>query len=349
MYIFSPDAEGKYAVAAISKRDGKDTEKTYTYLGRIVDKDAGIYKNRKRGLFTFDPATNEFGEVSAEVAAEYLRQEEDRKAQRQQKRRDYSVDFGDSFFLNAFLCQSGFMRVIDEIDFEKRDTLHAMLLFYVLSRDANCYALDWYSGNVVSLLYPNATMTSQRISDFLASIGTTENRIKFQRAYINYVKNNYSKDNNVLIDSSGLPNSINFPLTRTNVHNGKISNEVRIIFVVQKSTGLPIFYLSIPGNIVDVSTLKRIFLHLEALNVDVESCILDAGYNSSENIDLFYDEQNRCKIGFIIRVKFNDKELRKMIDEELGSLEQRKIFIKYEDRYLFIKKREIRVGTDKKI
>ena len=97
-----------------------------------------------------------------------------------------------------------------------------MLLFYVLSRDANCYALDWYSGNVVSLLYPNATMTSQRISDFLASIGTTENRIKFQRAYINYVKNNYSKDNNVLIDSSGLPNNINFPITRTNVHNGKL-------------------------------------------------------------------------------------------------------------------------------
>ena len=85
MYIFSPDPAGKYAVAAISKRDGKDTEKTYTYLGRIIDRNAGIYKNRKRGLFTFDPATNQFGEVSAEIAAEYARQEEDRKAQRQER------------------------------------------------------------------------------------------------------------------------------------------------------------------------------------------------------------------------------------------------------------------------
>ena len=346
MYIFSPDAAGKYAVAAISKRDGKDSEKTYTYLGRIIDRKAGIYKNRKRGLFTFDPATNEFGEVSADVAAEYLRQEEDRKVQRQ-KRKDYSVDFGDSYFLNAFLCQSGFMHVIDEIDFENRDTLHAMLLFYILSKDANCYALDWYSGNIVSLLYPKATMTSQRISDFLASIGTTENRIKFQRAYINFIRNNYAKDNNILIDSSGLPNNINFYLTRTSVHNGKISNDVRIIFVVQKSTGIPIFYMVIPGNIVDVSTLKRVFLHLEALNVDIESCILDAGYNSSENIDLFYDDNNKCKIGFVIRVKFNDKELKRMIDEELGTLEQRENFIKFEDRYLFIKKREVKVGTDK--
>ena len=346
MYIFSPDPAGKYAVAAISKRDGKDTEKTYTYLGRIIDRNAGIYKNRKRGLFTFDPATNQFGEVSAEIAAEYARQEEDRKAQRQE-RKDYSVDFGDGFFLNAFLCQSGFMRVIDEIDFENRDTLHAMLLFYILSRNANCYALDWYSGNIVSLLYPNAAMTSQRISDFLTAIGTTENRIKFQRAYINFVRKNYTKDNNVLIDSSGLPNNIKFPLTSTTVHNGKVSNEVRVVFVVQKSTGLPIFYLAIPGNIVDVSTLKRVFLHLEALNVDIESCILDAGYNSDENIDIFYDEQNRCKIGFLIRVKFNDKQLRIMIDEELGSLEQRENFIKFEDRYLFIKKREIKVGTNK--
>ena len=47
MYIFSPDAAGKYAVAAISKRDGKGTEKTYTYLGRIIDRNAGIYKTIK--------------------------------------------------------------------------------------------------------------------------------------------------------------------------------------------------------------------------------------------------------------------------------------------------------------
>jgi hypothetical protein len=86
----------------------------------------------------------------------------------------------------------------------------------------------------------------------------------YQRAYINYVLDHYDKDKNILIDSSGLPNSIHFPLTARNVHNGKVSNEIRLIFVVQRSTGLPLYYRAVPGNIVDVSTLSRIFLHLDS-------------------------------------------------------------------------------------
>ena len=95
-----------------------------------------------------------------------------------------SLDFGDTFFMDSFLKASGLIDVVDAIDYKNRDTLRAMLLFYTLSGIANCDAIIWYKGNVVQHLYPKANLISQRISDFLASIGTPENQMAFQTAYL---------------------------------------------------------------------------------------------------------------------------------------------------------------------
>lgn len=38
------------------------------------------------------------------------------------------------------------MEVINAIEYGNRDTLHAMLLFYMLSGMANCDAIHWYEG-----------------------------------------------------------------------------------------------------------------------------------------------------------------------------------------------------------
>lgn len=169
----------------------------------------------------------------------------------------------------------------------------------------------------------------------------------FQTAYISYVMSHYSQDKNILIDSSGLPNGIHMPATRINVHNGKVSNEVRLIFVVQRSTGRPLYYRAVPGNIVDVSTLERIFLHLDSMGVDIDSCIMDAGYNSGDNMDLFFDGNHACKIDFITRIKSGDKNFQTMVSEEFSTLEQKENFVKYGDRYIFIKKRQVLVGSKK--
>ena len=339
MFIVYSGSGGQYASAAVSKRNGNETSMEYIYLGKVIDKEAGIYQSRERGVFTFDVETASFGEVPENFVFP--------QKQASAKRKRISVDFGDSFFLNQFLWQSGMMDVVDQIGYGNPDTLHAMLLFYTLSGLANVDAVHWYEGNIVQLLYPRANMTSQRISDFLAAIGTPEKQMAFQTAYIDYVMSHYSPDKNILIDSSGLPNGIHMPATRINVHNGKVSNEVRLIFVVQRSTGLPLYYRAVPGNIVDVSTLERIFLHLDSMGVDVDSCIMDAGYNSSDNMDLFYDEDHTCKIDFITRLKSGDKNFRTMVSEEFASLEQKENFVKYEDRYIFIKKRQVMVGSDK--
>ncbi len=330
-----------YASAAISYRDEQDKSKVridYLYLGKVLDREKGIYQNRERGIFTFNPETQEFGVPPQS----YVPPQKERK-----KDTRVCVDFGDSFFLANFIHKSGIIEAIDCISYGNRDTLHAMILFYTLSNLANYNATAWFNSSIVKLMYPNANITSQRISDFLAAVGTDKNQLVFQKAYIKFVMEHYSKDTNILIDSTGLPNSIHGSMTRYNVHNGKVSREIRLILVVQKSTGLPLYYQAVPGNIVDVSTLERTMEHIKALGIDIASCIMDAGYNSSENLDLFYDENHACKMGFITRVASNDKQFTTMMKENIGLIEQEENFVHYGDRVLYITHKQIMVGKNK--
>ena len=53
-----------YASAAISYRDENDKSKVRVdrlYLGKVLDREKGIYQNRERGIFTFNPETQEYG------------------------------------------------------------------------------------------------------------------------------------------------------------------------------------------------------------------------------------------------------------------------------------------------
>lgn len=341
MYISYSGDESQYASAATSIRHGSKTTVEYTYLGRVVDREKGIYRNKTRGLFTYDPATDTYGSVPEDYVPPSFK---DGRARGEK----VLLDFGDSYFLNEVLHKSGMMQVIDTLSYGNPDTLHAMVLFYMLSSDANCDAISWYQGNAVKLLYPRANMSSQRISDFLAAIGTPERQMTYQKAYISYVMNNYSPDKNILIDSSGLPSGNNTSLTAVSNHNGVISNETRLIFVVQRNSGIPLYYQAIPGNVVDVSTLERTLCHLKALEIDVSSCIMDAGYNSGDNLDLFYNEDGSLKIEFMTRVKAGDSVFKKILQNELATLESGDNFVQYANRYLFIKKMEVGAGSDGK-
>lgn len=109
-----------------------------------------------------------------------------------------------------------------------------MLMFYVLHDKVNEYAHIWYEGSIIQLLYPEANPKSQRISDLLKSLGKMESVETFFEAHIQWIKENICSDSAVVLDSTGMPNSIHFPLTAISNHNGKISIEVRMTTTVQK-------------------------------------------------------------------------------------------------------------------
>ena len=156
---------------------------------------------------------------------------------------------------------------------------------------------------------------------------------------------NVKDDKGILIDSTGVPNSIHFPLTAISNHNGKINNEMRLIAVVQKSTGMPLYFRYVPGNIIDVNTIVRTVYELQAVGVDVENCLLDAGYY---NDDVF-DSLRFASIDFLTRMNAVNGLYNKLLSENLDSLCEKENLVRYNDRYLYVKCVPCRVGSKKDI
>lgn len=324
MYIAYDVKNGaEYAKLYTSKRAGHRTYKDHSNLGRVLDRERGVYQSRERGIFTYDLASNTFGRAPAEFNHH---EKESRKV-------PLIVDFGDAFFLDRFIQNSGLHTAVDAIGYGNPDTLKAMLLYYVLCSMSNRYAQDWWEGSYARILYPNASLSSQRVSEFLAAVGDEYSQREFFREYFGLLEKTGGQSSNILIDSTGLPNSIHFPLTAVSNHSGEVNNEVRLIYVVQQGTGLPIHFRYCPGNVIDATTLTRCLAELQEQGVNIKFAILDAGYYTEDNIREFYAH----KISFITRLKENLKLYKELMAAHLGSLESKANLVEYNGRYVYLK------------
>lgn len=346
MYINYNTVSGiEYGTATSSVRSGKKVCKgNQIYLGRVIDKEHCIFKSRERGLFAYDVKTNTFSPVPADF--------EMPKIQRKKKyatRSTLIVSFGDVFLLDEYLRESGLAEVIDAIGYRNLDTLHALLAYYVLTSSANCHAEDWWELTYARYLYPKAQMASQRISEALADIGCEEAKRGFFKEYFRFLSNSTGAksddmergiDDGILIDSSGLPNAVHFPLTAVNNHNGVISEELRLIYVVQQHTGMPLFFRYVAGNVVDVNTITRTVAELKAYGVNTKFAILDAGYYTGINADALLD----AGISFISRMKSNFKVYRNVVNQHLGGLESKENAVLFNKRLVYIKRIPCKIG-----
>jgi transposase len=140
------------------------------------------------------------------------------------------------------------------------------------------------------------------VSELLETVGDEEVVRHFFSRYLNvpFLENTKT---GILVDSTGLPNAIRFPLTAINNHNGVVSEEIRLIFVVDSETGIPLFFRYNAGNIVDITTMKATMCELAEFGVSVKNAIIDAGYCSEETIKSLYDS----KVKFLTRLPVNRK------------------------------------------
>jgi hypothetical protein len=267
------------------------------YLGTVVDESEGIFYNRKYGYFRFtiEGGRSELPAGEAEYFA-ILAKRSHTTATRQ-----LILDFGDAWFLDYILSSSGLKELFSKILPRDADTLLTLIAFKLLDADANLYAERWADGSYAKYLYPKAHVESQRISEFMIRLGDPETKRRFFDLYILYLKSIPDITDNVLIDSTGLPNDVHFDLAAVNNHNGVISREARLIYVVERNTGLPVYFRCVAGNIVDVSTLRVTINHLKAQGIEIHHGIMDAGYISEKNMDALFEN----KIPFLIRLSNN--------------------------------------------
>lgn len=309
--------------------DGKD-KKTYINLGRVIDKEKLIFKNRQRGMFQFIPERNEY--ISLDES-EYSQSSAGTS-------HSLILNFGDSWFLDQYLRQTGLYECIQRIHCSHPDTVLALIQFYILNHLGLCHAEDWYEHSYASILYPQASLCSQRISEQLTQIGSEESYRSFFQSYIALLKKEKLDLRNILIDSTGLPNSIHFPLTGLSNHNGNISNEVRLIYVTQEETGIPVYLRYVQGTVPDVSTVSATLLELAENGVTVSEALLDAGYYSEKNIQILY----RDHVRFVCRMKQNLSLYKQLAAQYKDQLESEENMVKFGKRIVFIKKKAVELA-----
>jgi hypothetical protein len=313
----------EYASAGRSVRCGNKVRKEYVYLGKVLDKEKGIYENRKLGVVGFDL---EKGVFTSPVLSDIPRREPDEKL---------ILDFGDAYFLDTLIRSLGMMDCMDAIECSVPDSLRSLVLYYIVSREASCNAETWYEGNYARILYPDADLNGRRISEIFKDIG---NESKWRSFFSSYtpLATRGADEVKVIIDSSGLPNSSHMDITAVSNHNGKISDEVRLILVVNKDTNLPLYMRYVPGNVNDVSTLIRTMTELKTRGVKCAYALLDSGYCSEKNIAELY----KGEIDFMTRLAENRTLYKDLKKNVLPEIECRENFTTYNDRQLFVKKTE---------
>jgi len=307
-----------YATYCIAKRTGKVKTNDTKYLGRVIDKERGIYKNRERGVFTFSLDSG-FG-ISDDFTPVLEREK-------------LILDFGDSFLIREMLAKSGILDIVKEILPNRSDSVLSLLFYRILGTNcANIHADTWWEGTYTRILYPKAKLQSQRISELYKEIGEEQVQRKFFNGYLKLVSK--TSKNGVLIDSTGLPNDVGFPLTALNVHNGVASNEMRLVLVVDRVSGMPLYFRYVAGNIVDVTTLKITLAELARYGITVDHAIVDAGYYSENNIRALQDAQ----IPFVVRLVVNRTVFTDLVNNYSSDLENAKNMVKYRNRIVYVKK-----------
>ncbi len=315
----------RYARYCIARyKDGKKFNEE-TSLGRVIDEQKGIFKNREHGLFTFSVKEG-YGPAPDTVA-------DDAKCQGSGKCKTL-LDFGDSFFLYSFLRSTPYWGVIEQVTPEKdHDTFLSLLGYYILSGGARCHAKTWWEGNYASVLFPNARLEGPRISEFLRDLGEEQTQRRFFKQYIQTVLSGPGI-HGILIDSEGLPNSIDMEVTQLSNHGGDINVETRLIYICERNTGLPLYFRYISGNIVDFSTLATTIEELERAGLCTDFAILDAGYYSDGNINVLYEKN----IAFVTRLKQNRVLYKELVAKHLACLQSSQNLVAFNKRFLFIKK-----------
>jgi len=322
----------EYASVYTPRRENGKKVNDPEYLGRVIDKEKGIYRSRARGVFAYSLERGYAYEIEGTSVYELANVREKEKL---------ILDFGDAYCLYFALQETGLHDIIHNLLPGHEDTLMSLVGYKLLASASNRYVEEWWIGSYTSILFPKARIQSQGISKFYRQFGEEKIQREFFKRYLNQFYPNHSVG--VLIDSTGLPNDMNFPLplTAINTHNGVTSNETRLLLVVEQKTGMPLFFRYNAGNIVDVTTLRATFAEMKAYNIQITNAIVDAGYYSEANIRSLYGDVDEEPIPFITRMGTNLKLYKTLLAENAEDLTKAKYLLMQRDRLVSVKRVEI--------
>ncbi len=320
------------------RENGKVRKKGAIYLGRVIDEENNIFYNKERGFFKYDIANNQYLPAPEGYTG---------ALKNDQKKTNLILDYGDAFFISEIIRTMHYDKVLQKIGCRNNDTLYSMILFYVLT-DVSClHCNTWYEGNFARMLYPDADLRLQNIRDFLLFLGKEEVRQKYFKAHIDWVKENISDASALIIDGIGLSDDMETDLNHINNYDNnsvKDDNAIRLISVVQRDSGYPLIFRTIPGNINESPALTKTLAVLEEFAVNTDLVLLDDGCLT----DCVIDDLCKANTAFIARLPENMKMLYdSIIKTGSADLKTNDNLIAFNERFLYVKQVNCYAGINK--
>lgn len=263
---------------------------TIEKLGQVLylsnDKKRGIFNSPLRGIVEYDVTTNEFTRVEPNNP-----QIKDKNINSCPK---VHTVFGDSYLLLEFLKDNGLLSLFREMFINNTDYERLLVhIIHDIMKDGSHITCDNYiSKSFMSYLIPDVGISSLKSdSRFFQMMGNDDVKINFFKRFITLMrKHDKNFGRATYVDSTPLPNDIaDNPFNALSVHGlSQASIQARLVLILDQKTGLPVWFEIIPGNILDLSTLRDVAEDVfVSLDVKISDYVLDAGYVSKNLIETF--------------------------------------------------------------
>lgn len=271
------------SVSGHSRKISRETLGKVLWLAK--DSRSGIFLSPRKGLVHYDSVKDLFSEVDIT---------DERIADQPLLKNDVSTHtiFGDSYMLLMFMEKIGIIDVLrsclkSDSDYER---LLCHITHTILKNGSRKGCDDFIEQSFMSYLVSDISFSSLGSdSAYFTMMGKDSTKVRFFRNFVSLMrKKDADFGKACYVDSTPLPNEIRKLFSDALCSHGisSSSNQIRLVLILDEKTSLPVWYTLIPGNILDISTLRSVYEDvLETLDIKIDSYVLDGGYLSKELIE----------------------------------------------------------------
>ena len=289
------DDQGNITSGSASIRDtvydknvkGRCTHPLIEKLGKVIwlneERKSGIFQSPTRGLVEYDVLTNTFTDVKKNdprIKSTDLFQEP-----------QVHTVLGDAFLILKFMEKCGMIELLRSVFLQEKDFERVIChLIHSIARNGSKISCDDFTAkSFMAYLLPSIPVSSLGADTvYFTMLGQDDVKVNFFKRFVKAMRKSHpSFGNCCYIDSTPLPNDISEnPFNALCSHGiGSVGIQTRLILVLDEETGLPVWFQTIAGNVLDLSTINMVRDNLkELLGIDIYHMILDAGYVTKDLI-----------------------------------------------------------------
>lgn len=157
---------------------------------------------------------------------------------------------------------------------------------------------------------------SQRSSELFSRITEAEKMAFFQKQSKRRLEKEYLAYDTTSISS--FSQSLKQVKYGKNKENDPLP-QINLALLFGETSGLPVYYRKLPGNITDVKTIKNLLKDIDFMQMEKVNLVMDRGFYSEQNINELYRQHHK----FLIAAKTSLKFVQQKLDEIRNDFDSR--------------------------